>query len=487
MSSPEIRFEGAKLAEDKRHELREVIAMSVPMVITTCSPMVMQVADFWMVSRLGRAAQAAILPAQMMIWIYIAMGMGLVLAVNTFASQCLGKGRLRDCSAYAWQGLYLSIFLGVVGFGVWPLLPSILNLVGHEPAVRAMEMDYMWVMVYAIGPTIAAAALSSFFNGVHKPKVTMWSAIEANALNIALDYCLIFGAFGFPELGIRGAAYATFIAVVYRTVRLTVTMCGGHYRETYASRETYALDMRKIRGLLRVGAPQGGQWLSDVIVWSTFVSVLIGKTFGTAHLAATNIAWQYMRISFMPTLGVGIALTSMVGKAIGQEKPQRAIRLTRITLIIAMAYMLAMSAVYLFGREWLISLFTAEPDVIAIGATVLICAAVFQVFDAMGMIYNSALRGAGDTFWPAVLFVVSHWLIVIGGGYLVVEFLPQWGSTGPWIAASGLIIFVGLALWFRWHGRKWMKIDIFKYDKEPDTDHPAEERAAVEYEAVTEP
>ena len=100
---------------DRSGEFKAVLAMSAPIVISTCSPMVMRVADFAFVATLGTDAQAAIIPAQMMLWCYIAFAMGLVTAINTFAAQALGRGRLRDCSAYAWQSLYLSAFLGVAG------------------------------------------------------------------------------------------------------------------------------------------------------------------------------------------------------------------------------------------------------------------------------------------------------------------------------------------------------------------------------------
>ncbi len=112
---------------DRGGELRAVMSMSVPMVISTCSPMVMRVADFAFVSTLGTAAQAAIVPAQMALWCYMAMAIGLVTAVNTFAAQSLGRQCPRDCGAYAWQSLYLSAGLGIAGLGmlgIWGLRRS---------------------------------------------------------------------------------------------------------------------------------------------------------------------------------------------------------------------------------------------------------------------------------------------------------------------------------------------------------------------------
>ena len=95
----------------------------------------------------------------------------------------------------------------------------------------------------------------------------------------------------------------------------------------------------------------------------------------------------------------------------------------------------------------------------------MLCAAVFQVFDAVAIAYSAALRGAGDTFVPSVFYIVSHWVIIVGGGWFMVTAFPQLGSLGPWLAASGLIVATGVFMWFRWHSRAWMKIDLFKADK----------------------
>jgi MATE family multidrug resistance protein len=292
----------------------------------------------------------------------------------------------------------------------------------------------------------------------------MWSAIEGNFVNAAVGLVLIFGLGGCPRLGIAGAAWGTLAGTVYRTLRLGLTMCGPTCNEQFAGRRTWRPDRRKMRNILRVGAPQGLQWVSDVVVWAIFINVLVGRYFGTVHLIASNVVWQYLRISFMPCLGIGMALTSLVGRAVGRKDPDQAVRLARIAIVGMVAYMGVLSLIYFLGRHTFVAWFNDNPQIVQIGAGVLICAAVFQVFDAMGVGYNSALRGAGDTLWPSVMFVITHWVIIIGGGFAMVWLAPQWGSIGPWIAATVLIVFIGWLLWWRWHSRKWVAIDIFKHD-----------------------
>ncbi len=450
------------LRDRRRAEIRGVIAMSIPVVITTSSRALMDVADYVMITWLGvDEAQAAILPAQLVMWSYIVLGLGVVSIVNTFAAQCLGRKQYRKCSMYAWQVIYLAVVFGLVAAGLKPLVPGLIKWIGHAPGVQALEEAYLQVALLTVGPTIVAAGLGWFFIGIHKPRVTMWSALEANVVNVIVSYVLIFGHLGFEPMGIVGAAWGTLAGVTYRMIRLTLTLIGSSMDRSYHSRSSWKPSWTGLADLLRVGLPCGFQWLCEVVVWAIFVNVLIGAKFGTAHLVATNSAWQYMRIAFLPTIGVGQALTALVGKAIGEADPSRAIRETRIAVAITLGYMGSLSVVYgLFGAE-LVGFFNSDPEVMAIGAQVMICAAVFQLFDALGITYSSALRGAGDTFIPSLFFIVSNWLIIGGGGWLMVTLLPGLGSLGAWLAASTLIVVTGVFLWWRWHSRAWMRINLF--------------------------
>ena len=445
----------------RRAELRNVIAMAVPVVITTSSRALMDVADYIMITQLhSDEAQAAILPAQLVMWVYIILGMGIVSLVNTFAAQCLGRQQYRQCSAYAWQVLYIAALVGIIGLALRPALPVLIALIGHDSTVQALELDYLKVVILAVGPTIAATGLGWFFVGIHRPWVTMWSVVEANVVNVVVSIVLIFGFLGFEPMGIAGAAWGTLAGVSYRTIRLTLALITPSMQRTYAARDTWRPSLEKLKDLLRVGLPCGLQWVSEVLVWAIFVTVLVGTKFGTAHLVATNTAWQYMRIAFMPTLGVGQALTALVGRSIGAGDPQRAIRETRYAVLITLVFLGSLSLVYGFFGGPLIGLFNDDPDIVRIGGRIMICAAVFQLFDAMGVTYSSALRGAGDTLVPAVFFIISGWLIIVCGGWLIVTACPQLGSLGPWLTSSGLIVITGLFLWWRWRGRAWMKINL---------------------------
>ncbi len=453
----------------KEHtDFRSVAAMALPVVITTSSRAMMDVADYYMITKLGIAqAQAAILPAQMIMWTYIIFGLGIVSVVSTFASQSLGKGQPRDASGYAWQVIYIAALAGLIVLPLRPWLPNIFALMGHEPKVQQQELAYMRAAIFNIAPSIGAYGLGWFFVGVHRPLTTMWSALEANVVNIAVSAVLIFGLLGFEPMGIAGAAWGTVIAVTFRTVRLAFTMAGPSIAKEFDSRNTWRPSFSKIKDLLRVGLPCGLQFISEVLVWTIFVTVLIGSRFGTVHLIATNTAWQYMRLAFMPANGVGQALTALVGKSIGAGVPVRAIKETKFAALITIAYMCGLSVIYLSMGDRLIGLFNSDPQVIRIGYRIMICVAAFQLFDAIGITYHAALKGAGDTLVPSIVFIISTWLIVIGGGWCASRFFPQLESLGPWIAAATFIFVTSAFLWWRWRKQGWMHINVFKDKSAP--------------------
>lgn len=455
-----------QLASDDRSqrkaEVRNVIFMSIPVVVTFSSRAFMDIADYIMITGLGTGnAQAAILPAQIVMWCYIIIGVGIVSVVNTFAAQALGRGRPHDCSAYAWQTIYIAAFFGIVGLALRPFLPGLLSLFGHEPIIQSLELAYADVALLTVAPTTIAFGLGWFFVGVHRPWTTMWSAIEANMVNIVVSFVLIYGKLGFEPMGIAGAAWGTLVAVCYRSIRLGLTLIAPRANEEFGSRKTWRPSWRFLKDLLRVGIPCSMQWLCEVVVWAVFVNVLIGSKFGTVHLIATNTAWQYMRLAFMPVVGVGQALTALVGKSIGSGNPQRAMREASLAAKITVVYMGTLSCIYFFKGAALIGFFSQDPEVIRIGANIMICAAVFQLFDGIAISYNSALRGAGDTFVPSVFMIVSNWVIIVGGGFAIVALVPQWESTGAWLAASTLIVVTGFFMWWRWQSKAWMNIDLF--------------------------
>ncbi len=443
-----------------RTETRRLLILAAPMIGTMISRMAMGFIDFAMVSRLGTEATAAISPSTLLVFSVLCLGMGAATSIQTFAAQALGRREPRQASAYAWQGFYIAALFGLITWPVTLLVDPFWATVGHPDLVFQMEVDYCRIAFWSMACSILCAALDGFFNGVQRPGVALMSVLVSLGFNVVANYCLIFGKFGFPAMGIRGAALATVIAWGIRAGMLTAVFLGTEFHRAYATRATWRLDLRRFRDVVRIGGPIAMQWVLDIGAWFVFLTLLMGR-FGTVAMAASNIALQYMHLSFMPAIGFGTAVCSVVGHAIGENRPELALRRARIGMMLNGIYMGLVGLIFLAARTPLMELMSADPAVIHIGAGVLIWAAIFQVFDAAGITYMNALRGAGDTRWPAIVVALHCWVILVGGGYAMAVLLPGFSFHGPWMMCTLYIILLGLALWQRFVRGGWRKINLF--------------------------
>jgi MATE family multidrug resistance protein len=442
--------------------LKYILKLAWPIVITNISFTIMQFVNRLMVADLGTEALAAVLPAGIISTIPASFAMGIVTSVTTFVSQNLGRGDKKDCSNYCWQAMYMGIVYSVtVAAIMWPAAPWIFKVLGHEPAVAELEVIYLRIMLYTIIPVISVWACSQFFMGIHRPIITMYAALVAQVVNIVFNYLLIFGKFGFPKMGIAGAGWGSFIGVmVGATIRMVVFL-GDKINAGFSSRQTTYIDLKKMKDLLKLGLPSGMGVLVNTSFWGMILFALVGK-FGKEALAATSAVFSYTNLAIMPIVGIGIALTAAAGKAIGQDRKDIAVKQTDLCLKISLVYMVLVGLYFFAFKESLMTFFSTDDMVIKTGTNILICAAIFQIFDAAAIIYSSALRGAGDTMWPAAASAIGTIVILGLGGLFMVRFFPQLGAVGPWIADTISGILVGLAILWRFKSNGWMKIDLFK-------------------------
>lgn len=442
-----------------RTGLNEILQFAFPIIMSMASFTVIGFVDTWMVAQVGTAEIAAAMPAGIIAYTLTALPLGIAQCVSTFAAQALGRGRPDEGSMVAWQGLYLSVLVGLMVFALWPLAPYFFSLFGHEPDIVALEVVYFRVRLWGIGFSVAIGALSGFFYGLHRPKVPLVATVIANIANLFFAYTLIFGKFGVPALGLKGAALAMVFSFIVQFAVLFRVFLSQSYAAQFATRAVWKPSWTSARRLLRIGWPAGMQMALDVLGWGVLIILMVGQ-FGKHHLAASNIAIQYMTVSFMPTLGLGQALTALVGRYIGEGKPELAVQRVYEAFFLAMSYMALMGMCYFLFRSSFISFFSQDPTVIQVGSTLLICAALLQVFDGMGITFAGALRGAGDTHWIAGL-TITLLLCVFTPLSLGSVLLTNLESLGPWMAGTINVSLFGFGLWWRFSRDRWQEIDIF--------------------------
>ncbi|MFI4897700.1 MAG: MATE family efflux transporter [Phycisphaerales bacterium JB059] len=485
----------AQPAPAERHPLVEMVIIGAPTVVTMTSYTVMQFIDGMMVSRI-EPHDPVYVSAQgnggIVVWIAMAAMLGLLSLINSFASQHLGAGTPERGSAYAWSGIWLSAVASILfipyAIGLGPMFRAFHD----DPQLVELETQYAHVLVAGAFLTLAGRGLANYFFGMHKPGIVMVSVILGNLVNIAANAVLIFGVAGPPEgtpfagafasiaqslgieaMGVRGAALGTVIGTAFELTIPMLLFLGPKWNARYGSRRAWRPASRPIKDLLRVGWPAGLMMGNELICWGYLMAVLLplgGRAAGddpVVHNTAGWIALRYMHVAFMPAIGLSIAVSAMVGKAIGMRRPDLAADRAWLGLKVTLAYMGLCAMSFILFREDMIRVFIPaemgeeeSSAVLRVGAGVMIAAAVFQLFDAMAITMSAALRGAGDTLWPGVATILLSWLLIVGGGHLMIEIAPGLGSLGPWIGAAAYIIALGTCMIWRFVGGRWKTLSL---------------------------
>lgn len=477
----------------------EVVYLAIPTVLNTVSYTLMQFVDGWMIAFLGKEALSAQFMGGITSFTPLCFFMGVLSCVSTFASQNLGAGRKERSAVYGWQGLWVAWAAAAALAMLIPVAPWLLGLFGHEPAVAHLETRYFQVLIAGAGFALSASALGAFFLGIHRPMVTLAAGVTGNVVNLATAYVLIFGHAGFPKLGLTGAAIGSIAGAAVQMLVMLIPFLAGRIARDYAVRRQSRASWRAIKELLRIGAPAGGMFLADVLMWALFMGAVVGS-FGTAHLAAAAILNRYWHLCFMPAIGVSAAVTAVVGRYCGARRPHLAWRRAHAGLVLVEAYMVTCGAAIWWGRDFLVRLFNMtaweasagdplaflavlfggsrrelpaeDPAVQAIATSAVIFILVCQAFDALNVIFIGALRGAGDTLWPGIVQTVLAYGLGLGGSVLVAHLKPEWGSLGPWGAASGYIMLLGLVMWGRFLRGKWRTMTVVEAPV-PQVEEPA--------------
>ena len=461
-----------------RAELRKLLSLAGPTVGAKFSHMALGFTDFVLVSWMGTEATAAISPCTLMVYIVLCLGMGCTTSVQTFVAQACGRREQERAAPYVWQAFYIGGAFLILTFPLVLLHRWFWTWVGHPPAVQAMEIAYCDIAFWSMGLAIMCVGLEGFFNGIQRPIVELVSILVAIVFNAFAGYALIYGKFGCPKMGIAGAGIALVMAWSIRVVMMLAVFLSGPIHERFKSRHAWRFNAARLKDILMMGGPIGLQWFLDVASWFVFIALMMAP-FGTATLAAANIALQLMHLSFMPAVGLGVAVNSLVGHAIGARRPDLAERHARAGLAVMMTYMIAAAVLFWRGGPWLMGLLSSDLEVIAAGSAILIWAAVFQVFDAMSINYIFALRGASDTKWPAIMVIVHCWVTFILGGKLMMWLVPSMGIHGPWMMCSLYIIFLGISMTRRWGRGEWRKIELFKAPPAAEMTAPVEAQMGV--------
>ncbi|HNW28944.1 MAG TPA: MATE family efflux transporter [Spirochaetota bacterium] len=444
---------------------RDILSIAIPLIFTTGSWALQNFVDRMFLNWYDTEVMAASMPAGILNFTLVSLFMGTVGYVSTFVAQYYGSDQNEMMGKVLWQALYISVVSGIIIMFFIPFSDSIFAVVGHSGKVRDYETAYFRILCYGAVPLVASSAMSGFFSGIGKTWIIMIANFAATAENIIIDYLLIFGNFGFPRMGIEGAAVATALSACVSFAIYAAVLFRASYNDTFNTVRGWRPDRVLMKRLIRFGLPNGIQFFLDMMGITMFV-LIIGRL-GTDSLAATNIAFNVNTIAFMPMIGLGITVSVLVGQYLGMNNPEMAEYSVYSGLHLAIAYMGTIALLYVIVPDLFMCLYAAGTDAekfrptAELAKVLLRFVALYSVFDAMNIIFASAIKGAGDTHFvmKAIIILSIFGLIMPTSAAL---FILDLGIFAGWTALTGYVMLLGIVFMLRFKGGRWKTMRVIE-------------------------
>jgi len=440
---------GALAGSSWRGHLRATFALGVPLVGSQLGLMLINTTDTIMLGWYSVEALAAAVLATPLFFTVMIFGSGFSNAVMPIAAQAEGKGDTRGVRRAVRMGLWVAIgYSALVMAPLW-YTETILLALGQESEVAALAGDYMRIAQWAMFPTLVAQGLRAFLSAVERPRIIFWSTLAGAVLNAVLNWALIFGNWGAPELGVQGAAIASLGTTTLTLIVLIIYVIAEKKSAEYEILARFwRPDWPDLREVLRVGLPISITILAEVGMF-VFSSIMMGWL-GVVPLAAHGIAMQLGSIAFMVPLGMSQAATVRVGRAYGSGDALALNRAAGSAMMICLAFGTMSALLFWTLPAPLIGLFLDNskpeaPDVIVYAVPLLIIAAIFQLFDNAQAIGAGLLRGLKDTRVPMWLAIVSYWVVGFPLAYGL-GFIAGWGGVGVWCGLAAGLAFAAAAM-----------------------------------------
>ena len=415
---------------------REVLKIAIPMIISSGAWAIMNFADRAMLTWYSGntaavfanatdvpgvpvgSATAAAAAAGSLFFVMTSLPFGIAMMVNTFVAQYYGAGQHRHIGPIVWQGIFFGMAVAPLYLLAKPLFLVIFHQMGHDPVLFVLEERYLHYALFAVGANVAGEAVAALFVGRGKTQTVMIVNVSAVLLNILLDYLMIFGKWGLPEMGVGGASLATTICVWLRFFAFfTLIFITTGKRDQFGFLNGCRIDFPLMRRLMRFGLPGGIEFFMENAGFGAFI-LLMGKI-STQAMAATSIAFSLNALSFLPLIGMGIAVMSMVGRYLGENKPELAQRATLTALALGTMTNGFFVLLYLFFPDQLLYAFLKFGDPVEFAElrdmTVLILrfVAVYLLFDGVNIIFMSAIKGAGDMIYLLLVTLLMSPLLPV--------------------------------------------------------------------------
>jgi putative MATE family efflux protein len=432
---------------------QQVFSLALPVVLSSLLQRSVGIVDIFLVGGLGASSIAAVGIAQIMVFVLMSLSWGINVGVTVQVAQLWGAGRKGDAAKAAYQAMLLAVGAGLImmllglSFG-----GRIASLLGANNEVQGILLDYTGIIFTFIFFTISINVLAGIMHGTGDTKTPLYATLIVNILHVVVAYPLIYGHFGFPKIGVKGAAIAIAVSESMGAVYLLVRSLRKRYIII-----TRDLEMKYTAMTFKIGYPIFIDRFLQNAGSMVFAKVVL--LYGTAVYAAHQVGLAIEAFSFMPGYGIAVAAATMVGQNLGAGKPEHARISAYEANRLAVILMTGMGLIFFFFPYALLKAFTNDPDVIKYGILYMKIVAFAQIPLAITMVVGGSLRGAGDTGFIMFATIAGMWFVRLPVAALLAVAVKA-DIRYVWsVMIADWIVRMSLLLW-RYKKESWGKLEI---------------------------
>ena len=379
---------------------REVLRVAAPLVVSSLSWTILTFIDRMMLNHVSGAAMAGAFSASIAWFAVASLPIGVCAYANTFVAQYDGAKQPERIGLVIWQAVWIALGCSLLFLIAVPFAPWFFGLAKHNTQITAYEVQFFQIMCLGGPALLITQSVASFYSGRGQTWVMMIVEATVDMICIGIDYCWIFGHFGFPAWGVAGAASATILCLWLKALIYLTLFLQPRYRDRFGTLAGLRWDGAFVKRMLYYGGPSGIQMFLDVTGFTVFI-LFVGQLGGVAA-EATSMAFSVSSLAFMPIYGVHIATSVLVGERLGENRDDLAASVTITALQMALGYMLVISLLYFFVPGIFLTGFfspevvqvTDQAAVRHVAAMLLQFVAAYNLLDATQMIFVGSLKGA---------------------------------------------------------------------------------------------
>jgi len=420
--------------------------LAFPVVLSQIGQVTVHLVDNMMVGHVGTTELAAASFANNVFMIGMYFGMGLTYGITPLVGNAFSKGSLKEVVIFLKNGTFThlvsALILTAIMFGTYFILP----LLGQPEEVLEMTKPYYLLLCFSYFPFMIFFSFKQFFEGLGNTKMAMQITLTANIVNIVVNYILIFGKLGFPELGLNGAGLGTLISrLAMPTLFFLFVFKRSRYKRYFILAYKQLFSIEKILNVLKIGIPIGFQIIVEVIAFG--IGAIMMGWLGETELAAHQVALGLASFTYMISLGVSQANTIRVSHQLGVKDYKSLKMAAMASTHLVLLFMMLMGVLFIVGRNYLPLMFTVDMSVVRISAGLLIVAAIFQLFDGLQVVMLSSLRGMADVKLPMYMAIFAYLFIGIPTSYIL-TFIYSTGPQGIWfgylvgLGSAGILFYI---------------------------------------------